>query len=76
MQSRNLRKFYQRSKSICYPFISTADQHHAFKYAANDCLPLSTRPHLLQPDAERNDLFALPVPHRTRQSHFVGYRIF
>lgn len=67
-----LRRFYQRSKSICYPFISTAENHHAFKYTANECLPLSTRSHLLQPDAERNVLFSLPVPHRTRESHKVN----
>lgn len=69
------RHFYRRSKSICYSFISTADNHHAFKYTANDCLPLSTRSHLLQPDAERNILFSLPVPHRTRESHKVNFRL-
>ncbi|KAI1718350.1 HECT-domain (ubiquitin-transferase) domain-containing protein [Ditylenchus destructor] len=66
---KDLRKFYKRSKSICYPFISTADNHHAFKYPASQCLPLSTSSHLLQPNAERNQLFALPVPHRTRNTH-------
>uniref|UniRef100_A0A915EF78 E3 ubiquitin-protein ligase UBR5 n=1 Tax=Ditylenchus dipsaci TaxID=166011 RepID=A0A915EF78_9BILA len=67
--SKNLRKFYQRSKSICYPFISTADSHHAFKYAAKECLPLSAKSNLLQPEVERSQLFALPIPHRTKSSH-------
>lgn len=67
----DLRRFFKRSKSICYPLISTADPHHAFKYSANECLPLSTRTHLLQPDAEKNHLFALPTPERTHISHRV-----
>lgn len=67
----DLKRFFKRSKSICYPLISTADPHHAFKYSANECLPLSTRTHLLQPDAEKNQLFALPTPERTRVSHHV-----
>lgn len=64
-------QFYQRSKSLCYPYISAAEDHHAFKYSANDCLPLSTRPQLLQSSAGKDSLFSLPLPQRTKAAHIV-----
>lgn len=64
-----MKKFYQRSNSICYPCISYADNHHSFQYSAEECLPLSSRPQLLQPDIEKYQLFTLPIPQRTRKEH-------
>uniref|UniRef100_A0AC34RRG3 E3 ubiquitin-protein ligase UBR5 n=1 Tax=Panagrolaimus sp. JU765 TaxID=591449 RepID=A0AC34RRG3_9BILA len=67
--SKKLRKFYERSNSICYPCISYADTHHAFQYTAEESLPLAARPQLLQPDSERCQLFTLPVPQRNKADH-------
>lgn len=67
---KKMRQFYQRSNSICYPCISFADNHNAFQYSAEECLPLSVRPQLLQPETEKCHLFALPVPQRSREEHF------
>uniref|UniRef100_A0A914GSH3 UBR-type domain-containing protein n=1 Tax=Globodera rostochiensis TaxID=31243 RepID=A0A914GSH3_GLORO len=67
--ARRLRRFYRRSNSISYPTLSTAEQHHAFTFTAAEALPLAIRSHLLSADAERNALFALPVPERSRVGH-------
>nr|CAD2199272.1 unnamed protein product [Meloidogyne enterolobii] len=46
-----------------------AVKHHAFTYTAADVLPLSVRPYLLNSEAERDVLFALPPSYRTRSVH-------
>ncbi|KAL7079928.1 hypothetical protein ACQ4LE_000066 [Meloidogyne hapla] len=64
-----LHRFFKRSNSISYSTLSDADKHHSFTYTAADVLPLSVRPHLLNSEAERDVLFALPPPYRTRSMH-------
>ena len=69
VSTRNLKRFYQRSNSVCYPCISYADPHNAFQFRAEECMPLASRPQLLQPDVEKYHLFTLPLPQRTRKEH-------
>nr|CAD2185644.1 unnamed protein product [Meloidogyne enterolobii] len=64
-----LRRFFKRSNSISYSTLSDAVKHHAFTYTAADVLPLSARPYLLNSEAERDVLFALPPSYRTRSVH-------
>nr|CAD2197626.1 unnamed protein product [Meloidogyne enterolobii] len=64
-----LRRFFKRSNSISYSTLSDAVKHHAFTYTAADVLPLSVRPYLLNSEAERDVLFALPPFYRTRSVH-------
>nr|CAD2194604.1 unnamed protein product [Meloidogyne enterolobii] len=64
-----LRRFFKRSNSISYSTLSDAVKHHAFTYTAADVLPLSVRPYLLNSEAERDVLFALPPSYRTRSVH-------
>lgn len=81
-----LRRFFKRSNSISYSILrlffclfhrcylqifSDAVKHHAFTYTAADVLPLSVRPYLLNSEAERDVLFALPPSYRTRSVHRV-----
>ncbi|KAI6173317.1 E3 ubiquitin-protein ligase UBR5 [Aphelenchoides besseyi] len=66
---KELRRFYRRSDSISYPFMTSAESQNAFKYAAGECLPLALRSALLKPESERADLFMLPVMERTSEEH-------
>lgn len=69
MEPKNLKKFYQRSNSLCYPCISYAGIHNPFQYSAEECLPLSTRPQMLQPDVEKYQFFTIPLPPRNASSY-------
>lgn len=66
---KSLKKFYQRSNSICYPCISYASRNNPFLHAAEECLPLSTRPQMLQPDVEKYQFFTVPASPRNSHSH-------
>uniref|UniRef100_A0A914NN33 Uncharacterized protein n=1 Tax=Meloidogyne incognita TaxID=6306 RepID=A0A914NN33_MELIC len=70
-----LRRFFKRSNSISYSTLSDAVKHHAFTYTAADVLPLSVRPYLLNSEAERDVLFALPPSYRTRSVSIRAYCI-
>jgi hypothetical protein len=72
ISGKELHRFYRRSNSISYPFITSAESQNAFKYSANETAPLATRSTLLKPEADRSDLFMLPIVERTTNEHIVS----
>ncbi|CAG9541014.1 unnamed protein product, partial [Cercopithifilaria johnstoni] len=61
--------FFQRSNSLLYPGIASSSSYHAFEYKCVDSLALAERPQLLRPDIEKEEMFGLPIKHKTTCDH-------
>ncbi|VDN04928.1 unnamed protein product [Thelazia callipaeda] len=64
-----INDFFQRSNSLLYPGIPTSSAYHAFEHKCADSLPLAEYPQLLRPDAEKEEMFGLPIKHKTACDH-------
>ncbi|VDN23025.1 unnamed protein product [Gongylonema pulchrum] len=67
--SAPIGEFFQRSNSLLYPGIATASSYHAFEHKCADSLALAERPQLLRPGIEKEEMFGLPVKHKTTGEH-------
>uniref|UniRef100_A0A914X892 HECT domain-containing protein n=1 Tax=Plectus sambesii TaxID=2011161 RepID=A0A914X892_9BILA len=54
----SMRRFFQRSKSLLYPGVST--RLGAFEHSISDSLPLADKPHLLRPETSKERMFGVP----------------
>jgi hypothetical protein len=54
---------------MSYPSITSAESQNVFKYSAAECVPLATKSSLLKPEADRSDLFMLPIAERKAEEH-------
>lgn len=64
-----LRQFFKRSNSLLYPGITMAPSHHPFEHKCSDSLALAERPHMLNPEVGKEQLFGLPVQQKTTKEH-------
>lgn len=49
-----------------------APSHHPFEHRCCDSLALAERPHILNPEVEKEQLFGLPVQQKTTKEHNVS----
>ncbi|VBB32380.1 unnamed protein product, partial [Acanthocheilonema viteae] len=66
--------FFQRSNSLLYPGIASSSNYHAFEHKCADSLALAERPQLLRPDIEKEEMFGLPIKHKTTCEHRKSVR--
>uniref|UniRef100_A0A8R1XPM3 UBR-type domain-containing protein n=1 Tax=Onchocerca volvulus TaxID=6282 RepID=A0A8R1XPM3_ONCVO len=66
--------FFQRSNSLLYPGIASSSNYHAFEHKCVDSLALAERPQLLRPDIEKEEMFGLPIKHKTACEHRKSVR--
>ncbi|MCP9265011.1 E3 ubiquitin-protein ligase UBR5 [Dirofilaria immitis] len=70
----SMADFFQRSNSLLYPGIASSSNYHAFEHKCVDSLALAERPQLLRPDIEKEEMFGLPIKHKTSCEHRKSVR--